>query len=330
MSPEIANIIVRHTNKKAEEVIAAWNVAHPDNVKVWQPVTEKELYAFFGLVLHAGLYNSNKEPTKQMWSTLNHPIYRATMSQVRFKAILKYIRFDNANTRTERIAADKAAPISEIWLMLNANLAREYVPGESITVGEQLFPFRGRTRFTQYMASKPAKYGIKVWWVCDATSFYPLKGQIYTGKLPNQQREVNQGERVVLDLVRDYVGCGRTVYTDNFFTSITLAEQLMTQKTALVGTIRQNKRCIPMQMRFEKSNPRKIKEFETLFAYNNNDFALCSYAPKDKKVVTLLSTVHYANIVQLDGKRKPLQILDYNQNKCGVSSLDIIKSRLFG
>ncbi len=36
-----------------------------------------------------------------------------------------------------------------------------YDPGPHITVGECLVPFRGR--FRQYMPSKPAKYGIKIW-----------------------------------------------------------------------------------------------------------------------------------------------------------------------
>lgn len=39
--------------------------------------------------------------------------------------------------------------------------------------------------------SKPAKYGIKVWWLCDSKSFYPLKGIVYGGKVPGQEHEVN-------------------------------------------------------------------------------------------------------------------------------------------
>lgn len=100
--------------------------------------------------------------------------------------------------------------------MLNRNLEESYTPGAAITVDEQLFPIRGRTRFTQYIPSKPAKYGIKVWWVCDSNTNYPLRGQIYTGKLPNAAREEKQGVLVVLDLVDKYRNSGRTVYCDTF------------------------------------------------------------------------------------------------------------------
>ncbi|CAJ0968605.1 unnamed protein product [Ranitomeya imitator] len=96
------------------------------------------------------------------------------MSRDRFKMILRFIRFDNENTRAERVQTDKAAPIRDIWTMLNSNLERAYKPYHCITVDEQLFPFRGHTKFTQYIPSKPAKYGIKIFWACDSSNAYPL------------------------------------------------------------------------------------------------------------------------------------------------------------
>ena len=49
-------------------------------------------------------------------------------------------------------------------------------------------------------------------------------------------------EYVVLKLIEPFTGCGRTVTTDNFFTSIPLATKLLAKRTTLVGTIRSNKR----------------------------------------------------------------------------------------
>lgn len=61
-----------------------------------------------------------------------------------------------------------------------------------------IFDFRGRFRFTQYIPFMPAKYAIKI-----------LKEQKYTGKWPNDEREIKQGE---LDMVKKYHNSGRTVY----------------------------------------------------------------------------------------------------------------------
>lgn len=110
--------------------------------------------------------------------------------------------------------------------MLNSKLFEKYRPTENLTIDEQLFPYRGRTRFTQYIPSKPAKYEIKIWWICDAENFYSLTGQIYTGKLASG-REINQGERDVKDLATPFKGSGRNITTDNFFTTLPLAQNLL-------------------------------------------------------------------------------------------------------
>lgn len=236
----------------------------------------------------------------------------------RFNAILRFIRFNNAITRPERQVLSKSAPIDDIWMMLNANLERVYEPGVNLTVDEQLFPYRGRTRFTQYIPFKPAKYGIKVWWICDSKSHFPLKGTIYTGKLEGQERAVNQGENVVFDLTRRLKNTGRTIYCDNFFTSLPLAQGLMADKLAIVGTLRASKRCIPTEFKQSKNRP----IYQTRFGFLNNNISLCSYVPKKKKAVILMSTQHYyCSIDENNVRRKPSQILDYNEHKAGVPKL---------
>ena len=84
------------------------------------------------------------------------------MSRDRFKMMLRFIRFDNENTRAERVLTDKAALIRDIWIMFNRKLEKLYKPYEYITIDEKLIPFRGYTKVTLYIPSKPAKYGIKV------------------------------------------------------------------------------------------------------------------------------------------------------------------------
>ena len=91
--------------------------------------------------------------------------------------------------------------------MLLKNVQSCYIAGMNVTVEEQLFPYRGGTGFTQYIPTKPAKYG----WTCDAESSYPVNGQIYTGLSPSGIREKNQGKRVVKDLCRVFRGSGRNI-----------------------------------------------------------------------------------------------------------------------
>lgn len=317
LSPEIVEIVVRETNRRAEQSIANWNAKNPSCAQIWAPTCAEEMYAFFGMLLFAGLWGSNSQPIDALWAAYQPPIYKGTMAKNRFKNLLRFIRFDDSATRPERLLASKSAPIDEMWMMVMANLERMYTPHENLTVDEQLFGYRGRTRFTQYIPSKPAKYGMKVWWLADARTHYPLKGIIYTGKLEGAAREKNQGENVVLKLVAKYRHTGRTVYCDNFFTTTNLAVQLMSSGLAIVGTVRPNKRFVPDE--FRKHRPREL--YSTMFAYQN-DIALCSYANKPRKVVLVLLTVHYDSTVDtLSLAAKPQQITDYNQNKAGVGIL---------
>ena len=70
------------------------------------------------------------------------------------------------------------------------------------------------------------KYGSETFAGDSAPCAYPLEGQLYTGKPTDGPRQVNVGERTVLDLVSSYKGSGRNVTTDNFFTTMELAKVL--------------------------------------------------------------------------------------------------------
>ncbi|KAL4084072.1 hypothetical protein QTP88_029388 [Uroleucon formosanum] len=191
---------------KTISTYATYNEDNPDKKQLkWNNLTSQEFRAFLGVLIMSGANNSNTDHTTEMWRPYSYPLYRASFGLGRFWNILRFIRFDNAHTRADRLKEDKAAPIADIWTMLNANLSKMYKPDECLTVDEQLYPYRGRTRFTQYMPSKPAKYGIKVWWICDSKNAYPLRGLIYTGK-SKDGREINQGERVVKELAAPYKG----------------------------------------------------------------------------------------------------------------------------
>lgn len=315
----MCDIIIRETNRKANQCYVRENTQNPTREqRTWKAVTKSEFDAYLGLLLLSSVTHSGYVHTTDLWKTTSHPIYRAAMSVRRFWAISRFIRFDNGNTRQQRKQTDKAAAIADIFLMLNSNLHSNYVAGANVTVDEQLYPFRGGTGFTQYIPSKPAKYGIKVWWVCDSISSYPLKGQIYTGMAASGQREKNVGERVVKDLcVNLFRGSGRNIVCDNFFTSYNLAKSLMMDSNlSMLGTVNKRRKFVPPQ--FPISKGRAVES--TIFGFSNN-ITMCSYVPKKNKSVVVLSTMHYTTEVE-GPKKKPLMILDYNKTKGGVDNMD--------
>lgn len=65
---------------------------------------------------------------------------------------------------------------------LERGFAEAYTPGKNITVDEGLVKFNGRLSFKQYMPMKPDKFGIKVWLLADADTYYVPRFQVYLGK----------------------------------------------------------------------------------------------------------------------------------------------------
>ena len=67
---------------------------------------------------------------------------------------------------------------------------------------------------------------------------------IYCGKL-DPISGFGHAETAVLKLIEKLLDCGRVLYVDNFYTSVSLAEELLKRKRLLCGTLRKNKKHLP-------------------------------------------------------------------------------------
>lgn len=140
----MCNIIIKETNRKANSVYDEWNAKNPLKVqKIWQDLTLIEFNAYLAILIECGRNHSNTQHTKELWKVNALPLYRASMAINRFWSITRFIRFDNPTSRNTRLLEDKSAAISEIFMLLNANLNAQYTPSDCVVVDEQLFPYRG-------------------------------------------------------------------------------------------------------------------------------------------------------------------------------------------
>jgi hypothetical protein len=317
---DMVSIIVRETNRRAQAVAAAWNEKNSRKKWQWKETNNREIWAFIGLLMLGGVQRSQNEHLDELWSINNgRPIFRATLSKNRMNSLLRFCRFDDAATRNARLEADKLAAISEFWTLFLAQLQVGYVPGDALTVDEQLMPTRGRCKFRQYMRNKPAKYGIKIYWCCDSKSAYPLKGEVYVGRAAGATTNANKHgvKDLVKRLVAPWINKGRSVTADNYFTSVALAEDLLAVQTTLVGTIRKNKPDIPTELQPSRKRPKH----SSVFCFDRQ-LTLVSYVPKKDQAVILLSSMHHDMTISEDLNNKPEIILYYNQTKGGVDHMD--------
>lgn len=54
-----------------------------------------------------------------------------------------------------------------------------YIAGEKMTLKEQLFPYKTRWPFLQYIGNKPDKFVIRFWFQVDVESKYSCEGLIW-------------------------------------------------------------------------------------------------------------------------------------------------------
>lgn len=145
-----------------------------------------EIKALFGLLYVAGVLKASHINLEHLWSddAFAPELFRSVVSLKRFRFLLRMLRFDDITTRKERKESDKLAPIRELFEGFLEKCTMNYEVGAQCTIDEMLDGFRGRCSFRQYIPSKPAKYGIKIYSVEDSNNYYTANMEIYCGKQP--------------------------------------------------------------------------------------------------------------------------------------------------
>lgn len=286
--------------------------------KKWT-LSQEKLKAFIGILYGRGAYEAKGLKLSYLWNKKWGPdFFSENISRNDFTEILRFIRFDKRNERSQRLQTDKFALVSTVWDKFIENSQNAFKPGAFITVDEQLFPTKARCRFTQYMPNKPDKFGIKFWLASDVETKYVINGFPYLGKDEKRNSSTPLSEFVVTRLLEPYIMKGRCVTTDNFFTSLPLASKLLAKNTALVGTVRCNKRELPKICKEKKDG---MERFST-HLYETNECTLTVYKSKPNKKVVLLSTKHKGVKIDTSSKKLPETISFYNKTKFGVDVTD--------
>ncbi|KAF2899618.1 hypothetical protein ILUMI_06559 [Ignelater luminosus] len=137
-SSDVEDVFEDSENRiELEDENSTYNAENPENpAKVWKSLTPEEFEAYLGIITTAGVHHSKSKPTVDLWKTYANPLYRAIMGLTRFWSISRFLRFDNANNRADRLATDKAAAITDIYNLLNANLRSSYSRSDRLTVDE--------------------------------------------------------------------------------------------------------------------------------------------------------------------------------------------------
>ena len=244
-----------------------------------------EMSAFFGLNILMGI---NELPKISLyWDSdlfLGNAGFKTTIPLKRFWLLNRY--FHISDPRQEN-RTDKLTKIRPLISKLENAFQRVYVPGKNLSIDEGLVKFNGRLSFKQYMPKKPNKFGIKVWMLADSETYFVPRFQVYLGKQENTdendaERARGLGFEVVDFLGKPYFNAYRHFYFDNYFSSVSLLQHLLENKTYACSTLRHSRKLFPADLKNIK-----LKRGEIRARQNGN---LVCLTWQDKRLVTILST----------------------------------------
>ena len=128
--------------------------------------------------------------------------------------IKRHLRFGFQDQRRRNLRIDKFTMISVAFNRFNENCQRCYRPSPEMTIDEQLFSTKARCSFTQYLPSKPDKFGMKFWILAEVDSKYCFQIMPYLGR--DEERVEVLGTHVVMKLSKPLWYKGYNITTDNF------------------------------------------------------------------------------------------------------------------
>lgn len=314
---EVFELLITQTNLYAAQT----------QILNWKDVTVEEMRAFIGMLIGMGMH---EVPSLDMfWSSdplFGVPPIVAVMSRDRFKKILQGLHL-NDNSKTPGRGDtnfDKLYKVRPLLDLMNNQFQTQSVTSSSMSIDEAMILFKGRSSLKQYMPLKPTKRGYKAWVRADSKTGYVFQFQIYTGK-EEGGTEVGLGARVVKNLSESLKNMNAHLTFDNFFTSSTLLEDLQKQGIYATGTVRSNRKDLPVLARRKINMNRgemkwRIKE--------NTSYVLWM----DTKLVNVLSTafspiqVRDINRKLKDGSTSKVQcpepIIQYTRRMGGVDRFD--------
>lgn len=314
--------LVVETNRYAEQ--ERRRNPPPPNAAKWFPVDVPVMKAFIGLVFCMGIMKlPHKADYWRQKKVMLRTAFNSIMPRDRFFQIWRYLHLHNSEAPQPN-RPDKLIKLRWFLDYINDKCSSAYTPYGYYTVDESMIKFKGRLSFRQYLPAKPVKWGVKMWSLCESTTGYRHRFQIYTGKEDGQERGLSH--RVVMDLVHHIEQKNNRVFMDNFYTGTELLSQLVVHGVYACGTIRANRKGLPQALLPKNA---RLQKHQYKIA-QQDDLTFCIWV--DTKPVLVLSNFHGPDIIGSVNRRSgqavqqrvrvPKMLEDYQTHMKGVDLMD--------
>ena len=322
--------LVLETNQYNTQVVEKLQVLQRNSMhKNWIPTSTDEMKRFLALNLLMGVIK--KPSIRSYWDTdsmLSTPFFSHIMSRGRFEAIISNLHINDSSRAHPKghPQHDPLFRVRPLYDVLRQRFREARTPDKDLCIDEGSMGWRGNIAYRMYNPSKPNKYHIKMYKLCEANTGYLLDLIIYTGQTPGQNMLPNltYTESLVSNLVSPYENKGYSLFTDRFYTSPNLFYHLWRDKQMnATGTVMARRKNFPPALKTKRLQRGEKKVYSTV------DNVMGAVKWKDKRDVYMLSTDYRSNMQDApirrpgrEARQKPEMVLKYNYGKAAVDQND--------
>lgn len=329
---DIIDYIVDETNIFANKRLST-NISPHSRLKKWKNIQSHDLNAFIGVIINMGIMNvaSLEDYFCTKWES-RIPFYSDTFSKNDFLNLFWQLHFNH--DRGQGDARPKGFLIQPIMDHINRMNKLFYTTTNHVAVDESTISFKGKVSFRIYNPQKPTKFGMKIFVLSDCANGYIYDMIPYYGKqsiIPNSSLlKTTQIVKTMCQSVvmKDSINptSGLHVYTDRYYTSPELADELLKIGCNLTGTVMPTRVGMPKNL---KVQCKKMKK-GCILSQRKGDKIVVSW--RDKRVVHMLSTKHKGSkndVTDVPSKwpnnpptSKPNVVVDYTKHMGAVDRSD--------
>ncbi|KAF2903609.1 hypothetical protein ILUMI_02580, partial [Ignelater luminosus] len=225
---QFLEMIVQESNDYAESIFMRAGVSEYSRITSWKPLTVGEMKVFLGLLFSHGDFESSY------------------MSRNRFFLIMRCMHFAKNASPEDPAPQDRLYKVRPLITHFNERVKLVYYPHKNLCIDESVMLWRGRLFFRVYIQNKRHKYGVKFYLLTEPNGFI-LRCIVYSGK-SDVLAGVGHAEKIVNSLTEDFYDAGHSLFMDNYYNSVGLAERLLEKKTNCTGTLRKDRKENPKEV----------------------------------------------------------------------------------
>ncbi|KAF2885917.1 hypothetical protein ILUMI_20256 [Ignelater luminosus] len=247
---QFLEMIVQESNDYAESIFMRAGVSEYSRITSWKPLTVGEMKVFLGLLFHMGTLKAVRMTDYWKQAPLFSLGFGAYMSRNRFFLIMRCMHFAKNASPEDPAPQDRLYKVRPLITHFNERVKLVYYPHKNLCIDESVMLWRGRLFFRVYIQNKRHKYGVKFYLLTEPNGFI-LRCIVYSGK-SDVLAGVGHAEKIVNSLTEDFYDAGHSLFMDNYYNSVGLAERLLEKKTNCTGTLRKDRKENPKEVTTKK------------------------------------------------------------------------------